>query len=79
MVNGFASIDDFLGFSAHCNLPELFFEKKSKMFFNFSFFERFSVEQDMFLLLPVGGTWFSSLLVSFPVFIGTVKMMNIQA
>ena len=50
-TKGFACIEDSLGFSALCDLPETFFEKNR-------FFQRFSVEQDGFLLFPVGGKVF---------------------
>ena len=49
------SIKDSSGFSALCDLPEIF-EKK---FLDFSFFERFSVEKDGFFAVSSWGKWFS--------------------
>ena len=40
----------------------------SKKFFNYLFFERFSVEKDGFLLFPVGEEWFSRLVCPFGYF-----------
>ena len=60
----FVIIKDSLGFSALCDLPETFTKKKFEkiliFFFNFSFFEKFSVEKMLFLLVFAVSSWVKS-------------------
>ena len=58
---------------------EIFFEKSSKIFFNFSFFFRFSAEQDgVFCCFPLAKNTFRALCISLRVFFGTVNLMKFQ-
>ena len=68
---------DSSGFSALCDLPETFIKKcfESKyIFLNFSLFERFAVEKDVFF--AVGENGFPVLCASLRVFFGPVKWMK---
>ena len=73
----YASMKDSSGFSALCDLPETFIKKcfESKyIFLNFSLFERFAVEKDVFF--AVGENGFPVLCASLRVFFGAVKWMK---
>ena len=59
------------------NLHQIFFSKNSETNSSiFLFFERFSVEKDVFLVFPVGENDFRVLCVSRRVFFGAVKLMK---
>ena len=69
-TKGFACIEDSLGFSALCDLPETFFEK------NRFFFRGFRLSKMGFCCFQLGEKCFSSLMrIPLRVCFGTVKFM----